>query len=61
MKATGTRLGLLVNFGAARLEFKRFVLGYDSADYPASSLRGLPVGSSFTSDIKIGKNSPALE
>ena len=38
LKGTGTRLGLLVNFGAPRLEFKRYVLGYEKVDSPAVSM-----------------------
>ena len=33
LKATGLKVGLLINFGAKSLEYKRLVYGFQSADY----------------------------
>ena len=33
LKATGLKVGLLINFGAKSLEYKRLVYGFQSTDY----------------------------
>ena len=41
LKATGIRVGLLINFGKERVEFKRLVYSKKSAFYPRQSVAEL--------------------
>jgi GxxExxY protein len=40
LKATGVKVGLLINFGRSKVEFRRFVYSFDSSVLVPCSIRG---------------------